>query len=502
MRMRRTVAALAMLVVALLTLIWATRATWQPAPLKLPKRIATADTSPRLQIDVGRGRLPSLDDATVSIDGQVLDARLTIAGRVLNVQIPALDEGEHTVRISIPGTFAQPRARSQQTTLDIDTTPPLSTLRVKQGAASGTRAPIVASVVTEDGAAASIVAPVQRVVNLDSGRGSATLTLSEGRHRITIETRDAVGNLERLSRSISVDATPPVIGDPGIASTLNTNMPRFVVPVRDNGPAASLSAAASIDGRSVIATVSNGAVHIRSRQALSEGEHDLRVAVTDGGGNDAERTESFVVDSTEALGAATIRTGARGEDVKRLQRELARPGAWTSEPPQLEITGIYDGATKSAVERFQSEQALDVDGVAGPFTIAALTLRITIDQSTHKLILFRYGKVFRTYRIAVGQPKYPTPNGVFRIVDKQKNPTWTPPDSEWAKDAKVTPPGPDNPLGTRWMGLDEPSIGIHGTNDPESLGYSVSHGCVRMAMADVEELFDLVAEGTQVEIRP
>ena len=395
----------------------------------------------------------------------------------------------------------QSRDQSLRSTVVVDTTAPPLRIRAEQGASTGQRAAVDVSVDTEDGSSVSIVEPVQRTIEIDSGRGKSTIALREGRHSLAIESRDAVGNVERISRRIWVDTTPPTLDEPDVPPVSQTSLPRFVLPVRDNGPAPSLSANASIDGRPVIAKLVNDAVHVRPREPLSEGEHALRVVVTDGGGNASERTTSFVVDSTESLGGATIRAGARGEDVKLLQREPARPGAWTSEPPQLEFSGIFDGATEAAVKRFQSEQGLGVDGVAGPFTIAALTLRITIDQSTHKLTLFRYGRVFETYRIAVGQPKYPTPNGVFRIVDKQKNPTWTPPDSDWAKDAKVTPPGPDNPLGTRWMGLDEPGIGIHGTNDPQSLGYSVSHGCVRMAMADVEELFELVAEGTQVEIR-
>jgi lipoprotein-anchoring transpeptidase ErfK/SrfK len=81
----------------------------------------------------------------------------------------------------------------------------------------------------------------------------------------------------------------------------------------------------------------------------------------------------------------------------------------------------------------------------------------------------------------------------------QENPTWTPPDSDWAKDAEPIPPGPDNPLGTRWMAI-YGTVGIHGTNNPASIGYSVSHGCIRMRIPDVEELFDMVTIGTPVTV--
>jgi lipoprotein-anchoring transpeptidase ErfK/SrfK len=129
-----------------------------------------------------------------------------------------------------------------------------------------------------------------------------------------------------------------------------------------------------------------------------------------------------------------------------------------------------------------------------------MTLHIVVDRATHKLTLFRGGKAVKSWGVAVGSPQFPTPTGDFQIQSMQKNPTWTPPDSAWAKDAEVIPPGPDNPLGTRWMAIDG-TVGIHGTNSPQSIGFSVSHGCIRMAIPDVEELYDLVAIGTRVTVQ-
>ena len=93
------------------------------------------------------------------------------------------------------------------------------------------------------------------------------------------------------------------------------------------------------------------------------------------------------------------------------------------------------------------------------------------------------------------------PPGIWRIVDKQRNPWWYPPTtSAWAKGLKPVPPGPSNPLGTRWMGLDAAGVGIHGTDAPASIGYSASHGCVRMQVPDAEWLFEHVHVGTPVVI--
>jgi lipoprotein-anchoring transpeptidase ErfK/SrfK len=106
----------------------------------------------------------------------------------------------------------------------------------------------------------------------------------------------------------------------------------------------------------------------------------------------------------------------------------------------------------------------------------------------------------RKFGVATGQSVYPTPTGTFSIVDKQLNPWWLPPDSPWAAGEKPIPPGPGNPLGTRWMGLSAPGVGIHGTPDDASIGYSASHGCIRMHIPDAEWLFHHVQLGTPVVI--
>ena len=126
---------------------------------------------------------------------------------------------------------------------------------------------------------------------------------------------------------------------------------------------------------------------------------------------------------------------------------------------------------------------------------------ITINRSTNRLTLYDDGKLHRTFPVATGQAIYPTPRGTFHIVVKYRNPWWYPPtSSSWAQGLKPVPPGPSNPLGTRWMGISAPGVGIHGTDAPASIGYSASHGCVRMQVPDAEWLFDHVDIGTTVHI--
>ena len=125
---------------------------------------------------------------------------------------------------------------------------------------------------------------------------------------------------------------------------------------------------------------------------------------------------------------------------------------------------------------------------------------IVIRRGSNRLYLYRGMQSWRVFPVATGQAIYPTPLGRFRIVVKWRNPWWYPPSSPWAAGLKPIPPGPGNPLGTRWMGLSAPGVGIHGTPDATSIGYSASHGCIRMRIPEAEWLFGHVYIGTTVFI--
>ncbi len=155
-------------------------------------------------------------------------------------------------------------------------------------------------------------------------------------------------------------------------------------------------------------------------------------------------------------------------------------------------------------------RALQV-GVRGPVPVLARAPRakltkanfgpvLVIVRGANTLTLWNGEKRTRQFRVATGRSQYPTPSGVYAIVDMQQNPWWLPPQSDWARDLKPIPPGPGNPLGTRWMGLSAPGVGIHGTPDAASIGYSASHGCIRMQIPDAEWLFTHVRIGTPVQI--
>ncbi len=126
---------------------------------------------------------------------------------------------------------------------------------------------------------------------------------------------------------------------------------------------------------------------------------------------------------------------------------------------------------------------------------------LTIDRAAFQLRLWKNLKLAKTYTIAVGQAGLETPAGEYTIDDKQVNPSWHVPDSPWAGDlaGQVIPPGPDDPIKARWMGFYN-GAGIHGTDEVSSLGTAASHGCVRMAISDVIELYPQVPLGTPIYI--
>jgi hypothetical protein len=124
---------------------------------------------------------------------------------------------------------------------------------------------------------------------------------------------------------------------------------------------------------------------------------------------------------------------------------------------------------------------------------------LTLDRSTFTLRLWKNLKLAKTYTVAVGAEGFATPEGLYQIEAMEENPVWNVPESDWAGSlaGQTIPPGPENPIKARWMAIYE-GAGIHGTEETSSLGSAASHGCVRMAIPDVEELYDEVEVGTPI----
>jgi lipoprotein-anchoring transpeptidase ErfK/SrfK len=214
----------------------------------------------------------------------------------------------------------------------------------------------------------------------------------------------------------------------------------------------------------------------------------------------------------------SLRVNVDQRQIRRYVRAL--DGRLSIEPEDATATlkGLQPvvQAGKPGLELNRERTALRIEGALAVFhrpllhpsakTVAPSVTRkdfgalIVIYRGSNQLHLYRGDQPWRTFQVATGQAIYPTPLGSWHVVDLQRNPWWRPPDSPWAQGLKPIPPGPGNPLGTRWMGLDAAGVGMHGTPDAASIGYSASHGCIRMRIPDAEWLFDHVRIGTPVFI--
>lgn len=144
-------------------------------------------------------------------------------------------------------------------------------------------------------------------------------------------------------------------------------------------------------------------------------------------------------------------------------------------------------AAVTSVVLLATAEALAQEGAGRP------DRKIVVSIPDRKLAVVESGRVVKIFPTAVGAARTPSPTGTFEIVARIPNPTW------YSK-GKVVGPGKGNPVGTRWIGLSKKGYGIHGTNNPASIGHNASHGCIRMRNQDVEELFTMVGVGETVEL--
>lgn len=152
------------------------------------------------------------------------------------------------------------------------------------------------------------------------------------------------------------------------------------------------------------------------------------------------------------------------------------------------------GLTAAGMAAQAQTQIVQAASQTAPVAAQSATVRlIVVSLEDRKLALVENGLVTKVYTVAVGKPSTPSPSGEFSIARRVMNPTYH-------HDGRTVPPGPHNPVGDRWMGLSKAGYGIHGTNEPNSIGKAASHGCIRMGKADVEDLYARVEVGDQVEI--
>ncbi len=432
----------------------------------------------------------------VTLDDRDVTAQAEWDGELLTIAGIELEDGAHTVRVRADSSNLIRRRLDERLTFTVDTTAP--TIRLDPDTADGTltTSPPEVTGMTEPRARVEVTGgPLPAMTYADAdGRFVLRPDLEPGPATLLFTARDWAGNATAEALAVYVDATVPTLSVDTVPKTVR----RATLTVRMTAAdvEASPAVTAVIDGAPARVTGGAGAARLRLSH-LAQGQHRLVVTATDGGGNRARVRTVFVVDSTERFGAAALWRGARGRDVRDLQALLRARGLYGGT-----LSGTYDAATAAGVESFQERYGLAVDGRVAGETLNALSGRIVVDLSELTLRFYRAGKLVTAYRVAAGQSAYPTPTGTYAVVRMIVDPTWYPPDSEWAKDAKPIPPGIENPLGTRWIGTSAPAVGIHGTPDDGSIGTYASHGCIRMHIPNVEDLYERVALGMTVVIQP
>lgn len=236
---------------------------------------------------------------------------------------------------------------------------------------------------------------------------------------------------------------------------------------------------------------------VRTFRGLTGGEVDEQLDV------DVTYDRAAVADLVERVGK-TLNAPARDADV-----DISASGVETvKERMGVEVdTGWLSRAVKRKLTSPTAKRYVNVrtSETKPKVTTAELSKKypsvIVVDRASFHLQLYEDLKPTLDYTVAIGAVGFDTPVGLYEIQNKAVDPYWTVPNSSWAGSlaGQVIPPGPSNPLKARWMGIYN-GAGIHGTDATYSLGSAASHGCVRMAIPDVIELYDHVDVGTPVYI--
>lgn len=166
----------------------------------------------------------------------------------------------------------------------------------------------------------------------------------------------------------------------------------------------------------------------------------------------------------------------------------------------VEQQAIAEGASVQDVANTQKASSSNLPGEEQAATSSIQDTHLVIRLRDRRVYVYHKDQLKVSYPIAVGKAGWETPKGIFEVIEMQRNPAWQHP---W--NGKIIPPGPENPLGARWIGFwtdGKNFIGFHGTPQEHLVGQAVSHGCIRMLNKDVLALYTQVGVGTPVKVEP
>jgi lipoprotein-anchoring transpeptidase ErfK/SrfK len=441
--------------------------------------------------------LQKLSGVRVTFDGRDITDKAARSGDKLTFVTGKLADGPHSVAfVATSSNLFRHEVRKDWRftvdtsipTLKLDGSADEGRINTSPASFSGSTEPFSTVTVTSGSVRASGQADA-------SGKYTVSAKLPDGPSTVQITTTDRAGNMTFKQIGVYVDAVPPTLAVTPIDKVEHSSRIKIHLQASDQLETPKVKVVLDGATKHPKGPVSDAVV---SAKNLAQGTHKLVITVTDKGGNVVTSKQTWLVDSTEHFGSAAMWPGAEGKDVKQLQKRLAGAGVYSGLK-----SGVYDKETEAAVKKFQAKYGLAVDGRVGTNMLTALSGQIIVDIGSLRLYLYSDGHLVKSYPVATGQPAWPTPTGSYSIVNMQKDPTWLPPNSDWAKNATPIPPGTANPLGTRWMGTSAPGVGIHGVppSEDSSIGTYASHGCIRMHNWDAVDLFSRVTVGMPVIIR-
>lgn len=483
---------------------------------------ATNQTQPVISFDPGSG---DVTDLRVMLDGTDVTADATRGpdDQIMLVPEKPLGEGEHQVSVQLTSNNLIEDAASRAWGFSVDTKPPPIDVTAPKQNAWVSNALVKFTGKTEPDAQVLIgwEGGKKRVRAGARGKWTARPELPEGPVQLEITATDRAGNSTSASRRVLVDSKPPELGlnSPGAKSKLTDTDILEVSGAVPNEAPEHLTYGVTVNGKkwTEVAGIEASAdaadlelygfdpeptLNVDGRRftlttdPLPQGTNTVVVWTRDRAGNMGKVKREVFVDTSSEFGDNDMVLGAVGSDVTQLQERLKQAGTYTGKTSEK-----FDKKTEGAVRSYQKRQRLPINGVIDKTTRTALVGKIIVDLGDRNLTLIRDNKQVKTYPVAIGQAAHPSPTGSYTITTKQVDPTWNPPDSPWAEGLGPIAPGPGNPLGTRWIGTSAPAIGIHGTYDSGSIGSAASHGCIRMRIPDVEELYESVALGMEVSFQ-
>jgi lipoprotein-anchoring transpeptidase ErfK/SrfK len=490
-----------------------------------PEANASVSTD-RPLIGVTVGDFSKTHDLIVTLDGKDVTSRARVDGDTIHVRSGRIADGPHEVEVSYRTSNLLARSVERTWQFETDTKapgvavlgPPAGAYRDRRGVAfSGKAEPGSAVALTWGGDGRAETA------TNEAGRWSAKVALPEGPVAVKITATDRAGNERSRTRRLVVDTRPPKLQVAALPTTLTEDDSLLVTGSVPGEVARGLTYGVNFNGQKRVIVEGKDAprtdefgatfqfasfgedepvLNLDGRSFtlatgdLPQGRNRITVWTRDKAGNLAKKDFTVTVDTTDDFGEAEMVVGARGEDVRKLHRRLKSNKVYRGK-----ASASFTKKTERAVKAYQRKRKLDPTGRVDQATLRAMIGRVVVNLGQRKLRLIQDGRVAKTYRVAIGTSAHPTPTGKYEIIDKQVDPAWFPPDSPWAAGLGVVPPGPGNPLGTRWIGTSAPAIGIHGTYASYSIGTAASHGCIRMNIDEVEELFEEVSLGSSVEFK-